>query len=151
MSVLEELKKNRPNLSESSLKTYNSILSNLFKKVFPDEKMDLAKFNEHKKFLTFLTDMDGGKRKTYLSALVVLCPKCDAYKELMMKDGQEYNSKQKLQQRTAKEEENWVEQDELMNIYKEHETEAKKLMKLNNPEAKDIQKVISKTKSFFFF
>ena len=115
MSVLEELKKNRPNLSEGSLKTYNSILSNLFKKVFPDEKMDLAKFNEHKKFLTFLTDMDGGKRKTYLSALVVLCPKCDAYKELMMKDGQEYNSKQKLQQRTAKEEENWVEQDELMN------------------------------------
>lgn len=141
MSVLEELKKNRPNLSEGSLKTYNSILSNLFKKVFPDEKMDLAKFNEHKKFLTFLTDMDGGKRKTYLSALVVLCPKCDAYKELMMKDGQEYNSKQKLQQRTAKEEENWVEQDELMNICKEHETEAKKLMKLNNPEAKDIQKI----------
>ena len=47
-----------------------------------------TKFNEHKKFLTFLTDMDGGKRKTYLSALVVLCPKCDAYKELMMKDKQ---------------------------------------------------------------
>jgi hypothetical protein len=29
MSIIEELKKNRPNLSDSSLKTYDSVLRNL--------------------------------------------------------------------------------------------------------------------------
>jgi hypothetical protein len=56
--ILELLKKNRPNLSDGSLKTYNSILSNLYKKVFPDKELDLAKFKDHKKFISFLKNMD---------------------------------------------------------------------------------------------
>jgi len=142
-TILELLKKNRPNLSDSSLKTYNSILSNLYKKVFPDKELDLGKFKEHKKFIAFLKNMEGSRRKTYLSALVVACPDCDEYKDLMNKDGQEYNAQKKLQQKTEKEEDNWVEQDELQNIYTELETEAKKLYKLKNPSTQDIQKIQS--------
>jgi len=141
--ILERLKENRPTLSESSLKTYNSILSNLYKKVFPDKELDLAKFNDHKKFISFLKNMDGSKRKTYLSALVVFCPNCDEYRDLMNKDGQEYNAQKKLQKKTDKEEDNWVEQDELQTIYSELETEAKKLYKLKNPSTQDIQKIQS--------
>jgi len=142
-SILETLKENRPNLSESSLKTYNSILSNLYKKVFVDKDLDLGKFNEHKKFIAFLKNMEGSKRKTYLSALVVLCPNCDEYKDLMNKDGQEFNAQKKLQKRTPKEEENWVNQDELTEIYSNLEKEAKRLMKLKNPTSQDIQKIQS--------
>jgi len=141
--ILELLKKNRPNLSDGSLKTYNSILSNLYKKVFPDKELDLAKFKDHKKFIAFLKNMDGSKRKTYLSALVVACPDCEEYKDLMNKDGQEYNAQKKLQKKTDKEEDNWVEQEELQNIYTELETEAKKLYKLKNPSAQDVQKIQS--------
>lgn len=140
-SVIQLLKTNRPNLSDGSIKTYNSILTNLYKKVFPDKEIDLAKFNEHKKFIAHLKDMDGSKRKTYLSALVVLCPDCNEYKELMNKDGQEYNAQKKLQKRTEKEEENWVEQDELHTIYSGLEIEARKLYKLKNPSPQDIQKI----------
>jgi thiol-disulfide isomerase/thioredoxin len=140
-TILETLKHNRPTLSDSSLKTYNSILSNLYKKIFSDKELDLAKFNEHKKFISFLKNMEGSKRKTYLSALVVLCPNCDEYKELMNKDGQEYNAQKKLQKRTPKEEENWVGQDELMSIYDAIETDAKKLMKMKNHTPQDIQKI----------
>ena len=142
-SIIDLLKENRPTLSESSLKTYNSILSNLYKKVFPDKSLDLGKFSESKKFLTFLKDYDGSKRKTYLSALVVLCPKCDDYRELMNKDGQEYNAKQKLQNKTEKEEENWINQEDLTTIYNGLEEEAKKLYKLKNPSTQDIQKIQS--------
>jgi hypothetical protein len=142
-SIKDLLKENRPTLSESSLKTYNSILSNLYKKVFPDKQLDLAKFSEHKKFLNYLKDFDGSKRKTYLSALVVLCPKCDEYRELMNKDGQEYNAKQKMQHKTEKQEENWVEQEDLANIYTGLEEEAKKIYKLKNPTSQDLQKIQS--------
>jgi len=142
-SILDKLKENRPNLSDGSLKTYNSILKNLYKKVFPDVKLDLAKFSEHKKFINYLKDMEGGKRKTYLTALVVMCPTCDEYREMMMKDGQKYNSEQKMQIKTQEQKDNWVEQDELNKIYNELESEAKKLYKLNNPSANDIQKIQS--------
>ena len=141
---MEEIKEtlilNRPTLSASSLKTYNSILTNLYKKVFPDTKLDLEKFNNSKKFLTFLKDVDGSKRKTYLSALVVLCPTCDEYKDLMNKDGQEYNAKKKMQKKSEKEEANWVEQSELQTIYENLENEAKACFKLRNPTSADIQR-----------
>jgi hypothetical protein len=141
--IKDLLKKNRPTLSDSSLKTYNSILSNLYKKVFPDKPLDLEKFKECKKFLTYLKDFDGSKRKTYLSALVVLCPEANEYRELMNSDGQAYNAKQKLQNKTEKETENWVEQDELTTIYNNLEQEAKQLYKLKNPTTQDIQKIQS--------
>ena len=138
--IKEKLVSNRPTLSASSLKTYNSILTNLYKKVFPDTKLDLEKFNNSKKFLTFLKDVDGSKRKTYLSALVVLCPTCDEYKDLMNKDGQEYNAKKKMQKKSEKEEANWVEQSELQTIYENLENEAKACFKLKNPTSVDIQR-----------
>ena len=105
--------------------------------------MDLEKFKECKKFLTYLKDFDGSKRKTYLSALVVLCPEANEYRELMNSDGQAYNAKQKLQNKTEKETENWVEQDELTTIYNNLEQEAKQLYKLKNPTTQDIQKIQS--------
>lgn len=142
-TILEQLKENRPNLSEGSLKTYNSILKNLYKKVFPDIKLDLGKFEEHKKFINYLKDMEGSKRKTYLTALTVMCPKCEEYRDLMMKDAQKHNAEQKLQKKTDSQEQNWVEQEELNKIYTDLEQDSKKLYKLTNPSANDIQKIQS--------
>ena len=139
--IFNKIKENRPNLSESSLKTYNSILTNLYKKVYPDKEIVLSKFEDHKKFMAFLKDMDGSKRKTYLTSLVVMCPDCKEYKDAMMKDGQQFNAEKRLQQKTPKEEANWVEQEELATIFNDIETEAKKLYKLNHPSASDIQKI----------
>jgi len=143
MSIVDKLKENRPELSESSLKTYKSILSNLYKKIFPsDKEIDLNKFSTQcKKFLNFLSDYDCSKRKTYLSALTVLCPKIEQYRELMNQDGKKYNDEQKNQEKTEKQKENWVEQDELHNIFVELENEATKLYKLKNLSMTDIQKI----------
>lgn len=142
MSIQEELKKNRPSLSVSSLKTYNSILSNLYKKVYPTDKdIDLSKFKNYKKFLTFLKDYESSKRKTYLSALTVLVPDVEQYRELMNQDGKTYNDEQKNQEKTEKQKENWVEQDELNNIFNELESEANKIYKLKNISMTDFQKI----------
>jgi hypothetical protein len=137
--ITEKLKENRPNLSASSLRTYTSILNNLYKNVYPDTELDLGKFENQKKFLNFMKDTDGSKRKTYLSALVVLCPNCDQYAEQMNKDGQEYKAMQKTQTKTDKQKENWVEQDELQGIISNLEQEAVKIFKMKNPTMSDLQ------------
>lgn len=142
MSIVEKLKSNRSTLSESSLKTYNSILSNLYKKVFPDDKeIDIKKFSQYKKFLAFLNSYESSKRKTYLSALTVLCPDVENYRELMNQDGKKYNDEQKNQEKTQKQKDNWVEQDELNNIFNLLETEANQLYKLKNLSMTDLQKI----------
>jgi len=138
--IKDKLKELRPNLSESSLKTYSSILSNLYKKVYPDEELQFSKYENQKKFLTFLKDVEPAKRKTYLSSLVVLCPNCEKYKTQMNQDGQQYNSEQKLQRKTEKQSENWVEQDEIQRILDNLQVEANKVFKLKNPSVEDLQK-----------
>ena len=139
--LVEQLKKNRPNLSDSSLKTYISILSNMYKRVFPqDKQMDLDKFDDESKFMELLKDMDGSKRKTYLSALVVLTNN-DNYKKQMNEDGNEYNNSKKNQKKSAKEEQNWVSQDELKQIFSKAEAEAKQIYKLPKLTSSYIQKI----------
>jgi hypothetical protein len=133
MKELEEiLKKNRPNLTATSIKTYLSTLKNIYKKVYPDDKeVDVKKFKNHKDFLNFLKDMDGSKRKTILSALVVLCGSddCIPYRDVMMEDAKKYNQEQKEQKATPEQKENWITQEEVKNIYNKYETQAKKLLK----------------------
>lgn len=139
--LLEQLKHNRPKLSASSLKTYVSILSNMYKKVFPEDKtMDLKKFENEAKFMELLKDVEGSKRKTYLSSLVVLTNN-DNYKKQMNEDGNAYNNSKKNQQKSAKEEENWVSQDELKQILSKAESEAKQIYKLPKLTSSYIQKI----------
>ena len=67
----EKIKENRPNLSSSSVKTYISILSNLYKKLNGDGNIEW--FNkEDDEILKHLDDKNDQTRKTTLSALFIL-------------------------------------------------------------------------------
>ena len=72
-NLREYLAKEKPNLSASSITTYNSILSNLYKKVYGDETIQLDKFKETEPILKYLQDIPFNKRKTILSALLLFC------------------------------------------------------------------------------
>ena len=85
MNIKEELKTLRPNLSEGSLKTYTSILKNLHKKVFENKDIEKSDFDEFSRILDYLKDVPANKRKTILSALVVLTEK-DEYRNVMAND-----------------------------------------------------------------
>ena len=83
--IANKLKSNRPNLSESSLKTYSSILFNLYNKLSTiDGASTLEWFNNNvKDILHHLEDKNISTKKSTLSALFVLTgnPK---YQEEMM-------------------------------------------------------------------
>ena len=67
----EKIKENRPNLGTSSIKTYISILSNLYKKLNGDGNIEWFErgINE---ILKYLDDKNNQTQKTTLSALFIL-------------------------------------------------------------------------------
>lgn len=114
MNYIEELKKNHPNLSQSSLKTYESILKSL------GVKKD--SFTSPNLYINELKDKNISSKKTALSALYVLTGN-QKYKDEMMKTIDEYNKDIDKQEKTEKQSESWIEKkkiDELIDHYKKN-------------------------------
>jgi integrase len=120
MDIKEYLKEKRPNLSNGSLTTYTSILKNLFSKLNDGSKdYDVKFFDNYKLILDHLKEVEPKKRKTILSALVVICPDdiCEHYRSIMMNDIKVSKSIDIEQKKTEKEKENWITQDEIKEKY----------------------------------
>lgn len=145
MSFIEILKEKRPTISESSLKTYNSILKSLHKKVFgKSSELKETNFENTKPILEYLEGLEPNKRKTILSALVVITDKKD-YRELMLEDIKDYNKTIAKQEKTPKQEESWIEQTEVQELLNILSSNAKLLYKkkeLNMNDYQDIQNYI---------
>lgn len=130
----------RPHLSKQSISTYTSILKNLYNKVFKTEEVEINKFNETKKILDFLKTLEPNKRKTVLSALVILTDKKE-YRDQMLEDIQKYNEDQHKQEKSEKQNESWVEGEEIKKIISIIEKEVKLIYKKENPSMSDLQTV----------
>jgi len=141
MDLKDEIKKARPTLSESSITTYNSILKNLYKKVFGDKDMDLKNFEDSAKILKYLEDVEPNKRKTILSALVVICKDAKPYRSLMLTDIKDYNKEIATQEKTEEQKENWIEKEQLDNVFNVLKKEADFLYKKPNLNMTELQKI----------
>lgn len=141
MSNLKEiLKERRPTLSESSIKTYTSILKSLHKKVFENEEFKESNLEKSGEILEYLKDVPPNKRKTILSALVVLTGK-DDYRERMNDDVSEYNKEIQKQEASETQRDNWISTDEINEIFRGLENDAKILYKKTNKTPSDIQQI----------
>ena len=140
MDIRKELKDKRPNLSDSSITTYSSILRNLFKRVFPDQEMSIDKFNDTKKILEHLHEIPPSKRKTILSALLVITNN-KQYKESMMSDITEYEKLMETNQKSETQKENWLTFDQIMTVLKNLEDETKLLYKKKHLTMSDLQQI----------
>ena len=133
--VKEFIKSVRPNLSAGSLSTYTSIVTNLYKKLFgATDKYNLENFNtQYKDVLEHLKDIPAERRKTTLAALVVLVPEDikDKYRKPMMDDIEESKGQAVLQRMSQKQEENWVTQEEIRQVYERLYNKIENLTKKN--------------------
>lgn len=134
------IKSKRDGLSASSLKTYTSILKSLYGKVFGDEKINVKRFDETDKVISYLKDLEPNRRKTILSALVVITNK-SAYRDLMMDDIQKYKTEINKQEKTDEQKENWVDGDELNRTFDAYKKETDLLYKKTNLKATDLQEI----------
>jgi hypothetical protein len=141
MNIKAFLKERRPTLSDSSLKTYSSILTNLHNKVFGTKEInDVGAFNNTDLVLGNLEDLSPNKRKTILSALVVLTNN-EEYRNQMNKDVSTYNEEIQKQEMSLTQRDNWVEKDEIKRIYDKLEKKAKEIYKKPNKSTADLQEI----------
>jgi integrase len=140
MDLKEELKNKRSNLSDGSIKTYTSILKSIHKKVFPEQEMKMSNFEKSREILEYLKDVPANKRKTILSALVVLTNN-DDYRDCMNDDVKTYNDEIQKQEMTDTQRDNWITTDEIRAIYTALEDDAKMLFRKSNKTNSDIQQI----------
>ena len=130
----------RPNLSKTSINTYTSTLSNLYKKIWPNQELDVNKFEDTEKVLDFLKDEPVNKRKSILSALVVLSEKKE-YRDQMLDDIKEYNIETAKQKKTETQKTHWVTNKEIKEKYDELKKNAMLKWKLKNISMNDKQDI----------
>ena len=95
MDLFNLVQSKRPNLNVKSIKTYSSVLNTIRKDLNIDKVKD---FNNDKKILKYLEDMPVNKRKTRLSALLVLTDN-ENYKKQMLEDINKFNANVKEQKK----------------------------------------------------
>lgn len=138
--IKEELHKKRPSLSNSSLITYTSILKNLYIKVFDSNKIDTKKFEDTEPILNFLKNIPCNKRKTILSALVIMTDN-KKYRDLMLEDVRDYNKEIHKQEKTPEQEANWVNTNEVKQLWEELKKNAELLYKKKDLKPIDLQEI----------
>jgi hypothetical protein len=145
MSVEELIKKNRPHLSTTSVRTYCSLIKNLAK------KLDINLNNKHdikthlSKILEDMHNLNPRQRKTTLSALVVLMSDgtedndaINKIRSMMMKDIQTTKNEDREQKMTEKQKESWLDWSAIMKTYSEVEKSVAHLWKKDNLSKKEF-------------
>jgi integrase len=138
--IKDEIKKHKPEISVSSIKTYSSILKNIYKKVFNSSDINISNFDETDKILEFLKTITPNRRKTILSALVVITDN-KAYRNLMLDDITQYNKDIAKQEKTDEQKLSWVEKSEVENILNELKDNAELLYKKKALKISDLQQI----------
>jgi len=139
MDLRQELKKLRPTLSDGSLTTYSSILRSLHSKIFGGN-IKKSDYDDSDKILKYLNDLPPNKRKTVLSALVVISGKPD-YKTEMLEDIKSYSNDAKKMQKTDSQIENWVSKNEILALYNEYKQDAMLRYRKSKVSMNDLQAI----------
>lgn len=145
MNFSEEIKKCKPQISDGSLKTYNSLLRSIHKAVFKGDEKDVKNFQKEKLVMDFLEKKPYNTRKTYLAALVCIAPTVERYKEVMMGDIKTYNEETKKSELSDKLENSAISQTEIDNLIASLKQNAKVLYKkgrLRMADLMDIQNYV---------
>ena len=142
VDLKELIHSKRPALSTSSVTTYNSILKNLYKKVFGTGEIEPKKFEETDKILAHLKDLPANKRKTILSALVIITDD-KKYRELMLEDIKAYNHEIGKQEKSETQKQNWVAGADIQLLWSQLKRNADLLYKKTHLTQGDLQQIQS--------
>jgi len=121
MDIKEILIKNRPNLTNSTIKTYISLLNNIYKKVKINEPFNINFFiKNYLPILNYLNNENLNTRKSILASIVSLLGDnniVDIYRDRMMNDIETKKKIDEEQLMDDKQKENILTQEEIKIIY----------------------------------
>lgn len=115
--ITESLKKNRPNLSDKSCKTYSSTLLALYNRM--DGKGGVDWFNKNaNEILEAYEDKTPSQRKSVLSAVFIISKDDKIHKQMLM-DTRDVNEQFKKQKMSENQEDNWLTWSQIEDVFKQ--------------------------------
>lgn len=138
--IKETIKNKRASLSPSSIKSYTSTIKNLYINMFDDQDFELDKLKDTDKVIKYLHNIPPNRRKTILSALVVLTDDAD-YRKLMLDDIRDYNKDIHKQEKTETQKENWIDRSEINELWEDLNRDANVLYRKKHLRPADLQAI----------
>jgi len=141
MDTLEDLiKERKPDLALRTVKTYKSALISLHDKIWPDSIFEADSFKDYATVLSFLSSYETKKRSQTLCALLSIYP-LEEYKEQMKQDSATLKSINPTHEKTEKQVDNWIEQEEIASLFKDMQIQVNALYKKKHLTIPDLQQI----------
>jgi integrase len=136
MEIVQLIKKNKPDISESSVKTYASLLRNLHKAIFEDSPNIVSDFDKSAKVIPYLKTLSNAQQIQKLSAILAVNRRPE-YVSMIA----QLLANKPAQSITKKE--NWIESDTIREKYEQLQHEASCLYKIYdvNPSHDILSKI----------
>jgi len=148
MDLKDLIRKKKPNITDSSVNTYNQILTSIAKKLnFHGKELTPKFFNDHQKqIIEILKDKNISTRKTCLSALILICDDNHSdcikkYRDLLKLDVDKYNNEKKEQKKSEKQKVNWLSQEQIKKHFDDLKKEVNYIWTKSNPTNKELQRL----------
>ena len=141
MNFTDQIKQAKPNIAESTVKSYNTTLKSIYKNVFGEtEKPDIENFKDVEKILNYIKDSLPTTRKTKLSAIVAIAP-IEEYKIQIMTLMKEIQSETNKSEMTQKLEESEITPTEMKEVVKTVKQNADAIQKKSELTMRDLQEI----------
>ena len=141
MNFTDQIKQAKPNIAESTVKSYNTTLKSIYKNVFGEtEKPDIENFKDVEKILNYIKDSLPTTRKTKLSAIVAIAP-LEEYKIQIMTLMKEIQSETNKSEMTQKLEESEITPTEMKEVVKTVKQNADAIQKKSELTMRDLQEI----------
>lgn len=137
MSIQEVLRKNKPNVAESSIKTYSNIVGKICKNLELHFEEDVFIRNKAK-VMEYLKNIPISTQRSVISAIIAIHPD-EHFKELLDRANEDYNAQKATGEATQKERDNWVTQDEIKDKLDELKRLSKSTASKKEKTSKDYQ------------
>lgn len=138
----DAIKKNKPDISASTLKTYKSLLKSLYLKKHDNANdINCEWFNDQDEIIKLLADKPASSRKTTYAALIAIAKDNDKYKTALLDDGKTYDKFIKSQTKTETQSDNWKDFAEIKSVYDNMYTKVKPLFAMKELDATDFKKL----------
>lgn len=134
--IYNAIKKNKPNISPNTLKTYSSLLRSLYHTVHPKgDNYNIEWFNNQDQIIKLLETKSPQSRKTNYAALIAICGNdhSDKYKKRIMEDKKLSDQIADKQEKTNTQNDNWKDFNEVKEIHDNLLTNSKKYLNSKNP------------------
>jgi len=141
MEIKDLIRSKKPELSESSIKTYGFVIKSLNKRMYGDTKIDIERFRKDKQKI--IEDMSSQKPnviRTALSALILLTGDED-FRSLLNKKIKEQKEALSNNEMNDKQKDNWVTEEDIKKKLDELRKQANILYKKKSLSPQDLQKL----------